>query len=154
MSKKMGRPTLPKGLSKDFQVGVRFNASDDKKIQKAIETSGAQKTKAQWIRDAARLLAEEWAKPDKWTARALHGKSVEFQLLIEPEGLVHGKGTFEAWERGDGMLKVRIKSLDRRKTTPFEKHEVEIHIPPDEVNLIEKAGAKSDCDFVFYPAQE
>ena len=45
----MGRPTLPKGQSKDFQIGVRFNKSEAVAIKKAISKSGL--NNADWARN-------------------------------------------------------------------------------------------------------
>jgi len=49
MKPKMGRPTLPKGQSKDFQIGVRFNKSEAVAIKKAISKSGL--NNADWARN-------------------------------------------------------------------------------------------------------
>lgn len=40
MKKKMGRPKLPKGKAKAFQIGVRFNQQEAVKIKSAIARSG------------------------------------------------------------------------------------------------------------------
>jgi len=48
--KKMGRPMLPKGEAKDFQIGVRFNQDEAKKIKTAIAKAGM--TNADWARSA------------------------------------------------------------------------------------------------------
>jgi predicted DNA binding CopG/RHH family protein len=49
MSKKMGRPKLPKGESKDFQIGVRFTSGESVKIKRAISKTGL--SNADWARN-------------------------------------------------------------------------------------------------------
>ena len=46
----MGRPPLPKGQSKDFQIGVRFTRKEAEKIKKAISATGL--SNANWARNA------------------------------------------------------------------------------------------------------
>jgi hypothetical protein len=48
MTKKMGRPKLPKGQSKDFQIGVRFNRDEAGKIRTVVAKTGL--TNADWAR--------------------------------------------------------------------------------------------------------
>jgi len=50
MKPKMGRPPLPKGQSKDFQIGVRFTRKEAEKIKKAISATGL--SNANWARNA------------------------------------------------------------------------------------------------------
>ena len=50
MKKKMGRPKLPKGEAKAFQIGVRFNSQEAVKIKSAI--AKARMTIANWARNA------------------------------------------------------------------------------------------------------
>jgi len=50
MSAKMGRPRLPKGQAKDFQIGVRFTRKEAEKIKKAISETGL--SNANWARNA------------------------------------------------------------------------------------------------------
>ncbi len=48
MKTKMGRPILPKGEAKDFQIGVRFNRDEAIKVKAAI--SKAKMTNSDWAR--------------------------------------------------------------------------------------------------------
>ena len=48
MKNKMGRPKLPKGEAKAFQIGVRFNSQEAGKIKTAISKTGL--TSADWAR--------------------------------------------------------------------------------------------------------
>jgi hypothetical protein len=153
MTKKMGRPPLPKGLSKDVQIGVRFNPDDDKAISKAIEDSRADQTKAQWLRDAALIIAHEWVQCREWTAKDLHGKYVEFLIASRAEGPIKGVGKFYVWERGDGLLKIIINSLDKKQTRPFLKSRIQIIVPQEAVQLIKRQSPGSKVDFsLFDPA--
>ena len=54
MKPKIGRPKLPKGKAKGFQIGVRFNDGEAKKIKNAISKSGLKN--ADWARNT--LLSE------------------------------------------------------------------------------------------------
>jgi hypothetical protein len=112
MNKKMGRPTLPKGLAKDVQIGVRIHAEDDKKISKAITASGGGETKAQWIRDAARLVAHESVICNDYSVEDLDGKSVWFKIYLKNGMPVEGGGKLMALQRGDGSLKIQIESRE------------------------------------------
>ena len=47
---KMGRPKLPKGEAKDFQIGVRFNREEASKVKAAIAKTGM--GNADWARSA------------------------------------------------------------------------------------------------------
>ncbi len=49
MKKKMGRPVLPKGKAKDFQIGVRFDQDEAKKVKSAISKSKL--TNSDWARN-------------------------------------------------------------------------------------------------------
>jgi len=49
MTKKMGRPKLPKGEAKVFQIGVRFNQGEAGKIKTAVAKTGL--TNADWARN-------------------------------------------------------------------------------------------------------
>ena len=44
----MGRPVLPKGEAKDFQIGVRFKREEAEKIKNAVTKAGM--TNADWAR--------------------------------------------------------------------------------------------------------
>ncbi len=44
----MGRPKLPKGKTKEFQIGVRFNREEAVKIKSAVTKTGL--TSADWAR--------------------------------------------------------------------------------------------------------
>jgi hypothetical protein len=50
MKIKMGRPKLPKGKAKAFQIGVRFNCEEADKIKTAISKTGL--ANAEWARNA------------------------------------------------------------------------------------------------------
>jgi hypothetical protein len=55
MKKKMGRPKLPKGESKDFQIGVRFNREEAEKIKAAVAKT--ELTNANWARSVLLSVA-------------------------------------------------------------------------------------------------
>jgi hypothetical protein len=110
MKTKMGRPKLPKGQSKDVQIGVRFKPDEDSQIEKAIADSGGVQTKAQWVRDAARLMAYDSIICEDYSLEELDGKTVTFKILWEQGGPIEGGGTIMALQRGDGSMKIQIES--------------------------------------------
>jgi hypothetical protein len=111
MSKKMGRPRLPKGQAKGVQIGVRFNPKDDKQIDRRVVESG--QTKADWVRNAA--VAETKVPPvwikSKWTWEDLRDKTVEFRL-IAPRFQVEGMGKFLVRINPAGELAVEICAIE------------------------------------------
>jgi hypothetical protein len=50
MKKKMGRPTLPKGETKDTLIGARFTPDETRDVNAAVKRSG--QVKSDWIRKA------------------------------------------------------------------------------------------------------
>jgi len=52
----MGRPTLPKGEAKAFQIGVRFNTDEAKKIKTAV--AKAKLTNSDWARNVLLSAAD------------------------------------------------------------------------------------------------
>src|SRR5258708_882755 len=91
MRSRIGRPRLPKGESKDVQIGVRFNGEQDRPIDSAAVKAG--QTKAEWVRNAAVEQAKKpcvWFK-SKWTQEELDGKDIEFRLT-KPNVQVTGVG--------------------------------------------------------------
>jgi hypothetical protein len=110
MRKKMGRPRLPKGQGKDIQIGVRFNAKDAQKIDKAIEASGSKQTKADWLRDMAKLIAADGVVCKDFTVEELDRKKVWFKIRMENGEPIEGNGEIMALQRGDGTLKIQIES--------------------------------------------
>jgi hypothetical protein len=56
MSKKMGRPKLPKSEARTIMLSTRVNAVESKAINRAVEASGKDKTV--WIRDAIMAALE------------------------------------------------------------------------------------------------
>ena len=110
MKLKRGRPPLPKGVSKDAQVGARFDADDKRSIEKAIVESGGQQTKSQFVRDAARLVAASsvWCKA--FSVEELDGKTVTFKIRLKDGSYVEGGGKLMALMRGNGSMKIQIES--------------------------------------------
>src|SRR2546422_483321 len=125
MKTKMGRPKLPEGESKRVQIGVRFKQKENQQVEKNADQE--KRDKASWLRQAAIEATKEWVKCDEWTMEDLHGKTVEFAVVLILEGPVKGTGTFEIWKRGDGLFKIRIISFDR-ESTAYKKHEIRIYL--------------------------
>ena len=150
MKTKMGRPTLPKGKAKGAQVGVRFNAKEIKQVEKTAAEE--QQDKAKWLRKVALEATQEWIKCNEWSVEDLHGKTVEFELFTILEGAIKGTGKFDIWKSGEGLVKIRIVTFDR-KSTQYVRHELCIYVPQRGVQFIKRQPAGSKCDFsVIDPA--
>lgn len=52
----MGRPVLPKGEAKNFQIGVRFNRVEAVKVKSAISKS--KQTNSDWARNVLLSAAD------------------------------------------------------------------------------------------------
>ena len=63
MTKKMGRPVLPKDKARTGFVGARLQLAEAHEIQNAISKSG--RTKSEWIRDALLAAARQRASAKK-----------------------------------------------------------------------------------------
>src|SRR5258708_3161961 len=99
MSKKMGRPKLPKGAAKGFQMGIRFDQSDKKLIDAATE--GMAQSKSDWARDMIRLMAAPSSKCH-YSVEELDEKTVVFKIKKKEGGRLYpiiGNGTLLALQR-------------------------------------------------------
>jgi hypothetical protein len=148
MNNKMGRPPLPQRKAKGIQVGLRVSPPVNRIIQQAAEK--AEETKVEWLRNAAVEVAQFWVDGEGWTAADLDGKTVEFELAMPKggilEGLVKGKGKFEAWQNGIGKMKIRI--LVREGMNASGQYSVlRIYLPQEGVKLIKRQPTGSACEF-------
>jgi hypothetical protein len=144
MNKKMGRPPLPKGESKDVQIGVRFNPQDDKEIEREVKKAG--QTKSDWVRNAAICDAQVppiWIK-SKWTFEDLKDKTVEFRL-ISPEWRIKGIGKFLVRINPAGELAVDICAV--KSATPYEVVEMRFYLFQKVADKIERHPDKAIADF-------
>jgi hypothetical protein len=111
MSKKTGRPKLPKGESKEL-FAFRVPTNELKGIERAISNSGMEK--AEWGREAVRIKARPlWIICRKWGQKDLDGKTVEFRLST-PDGqsYAQGIGRFFVLQHRDGMrLAIEIQTF-------------------------------------------
>ena len=110
MKSKIGRPKLPKGEAKDVQIGVRFTPNDSQQIKKVMASAGINQTKAEWIRDAARLVAAASVICDQYSVEELDEKSVRFRIRLLNGCPIEGSGKIMALKRGDGSMKIQIES--------------------------------------------
>jgi hypothetical protein len=149
MKPKMGRPPTPVEKAKTVLLGAKYDPREAKAITEAIAQSGLDKSK--WLREAAIDAAHFWVNGEGWTIEDLHGKTVEFELVLPSGEALRGTGKFDVWQNGEGLLKIRIVTFDR-KSTEYTKHELRIYIPQEGVRLIKRQPSGSTCDFsVFEP---
>lgn len=145
----MGRPTTPAHKAKTVLLGAKYDPREAKAINEAISQSGLDKSK--WLREASIEKTKEWVKCDKWSAKDLQDKTVEFEVITILEGNIRGTGKFDVIERGDGLMKIRMVSFDRA-STEYTKHEIRVYIDQRGVEFIKKQPSGSTCEFsVFDP---
>lgn len=145
MSKKMGRPPLPKGQSKDIQIGVRFKPADHEPISKAAKAAG--KTPAEWIRNAALGLAmrkQEWVDASPWTFEDLSEKTVAFEIKSNSHSEIKGTGVFKVHIRADGKLQITIESRYKHSK---EGVLTEFFVPQSAIKFIRKQPSDCGTDF-------
>ena len=152
MNKKTGRPSVPDSKANSILLGARFSPGEIKKVESAVSAS-PERDKSKWLRTAALEAAHYWVDGQGWTAADLHGKTVEFELFMPPdgplEGPIRGTGTFDVWQNGEGQLKIRIITLDR-KSTQYERHELRVYVPQAGVKLIKRQPAGATCEFSIF----
>ena len=130
----MGRPPLPKGQSKDAQIGVRLKPNEDKEINRISQRAG--QTKAETIRDAAISKIQSppiWVK-SKWKAEELNGNLIEFRL-DSPKRLLGGVGELKVRQNKLGEIAVDIFVTEH--PNPFEGIVTRIWLAQDAVDRIE-----------------
>ncbi len=151
MKTKMGRPKTPTEQAKTVLLGAKYNPGEAGFIESASERD--KKDKSKWIREATIDAAHFWVKGEGWTIDDLHGKTVEFELVLPPHlpvsGPIRGTGTFDVWQNGEGLLKIRIRTFDR-SSTEYTKHELCIYVPAEGVKLIKRQPPGSTCDFSLF----
>jgi hypothetical protein len=106
-NKKMGRPKLPKGETKEAQVAVRFKPDEMIRIEKAATVSGF--TNSQLVRSAtldALSRSPYWYK-SKWRAQDLNDQKIEFKISTN-HGLLAGIGILKVRENAHGEIVVDL----------------------------------------------
>ena len=132
---------MPKGTSKDVQIGVRFKPEDDRQIEKV---TAAGESKAQWVREAARLMAHDGVICD-YTVEELDGKRAMFKIWWEEKRMpIEGTGTILALQRGDGSLKIQIESQNDDEGPDVYYRFL---MPPEAAPWLKKLPEGSKCDF-------
>jgi hypothetical protein len=143
--KKMGRPPLPKGESKDALIGVRFKPEDAEEVSAAAKEVG--KSAGEAIRD--KIVAD--IPPPvtcKWSKQELHGKSVKF-ALYSPEGRkILVSGVFNARDRPNGLKSISIRHVLWFDTNPLPQGKISLY-PIDQkfAEMITKADESEGVDF-------
>jgi hypothetical protein len=150
--KKPGRPNVPEDRAKSVLLGARFSPGEIKKVESAIAGAPGQ-DKSKWLRSAALEAAHYWVDGEGWKIADLHDKTVEFELFMPPdgpvEGPIRGTGKFDVWQNGEGKLKIRIITHDR-KSTEYVRHELCLYVPQEGVKLIKRQAAGTVCDFALF----
>jgi hypothetical protein len=147
MKPKIGRPKTSPEKAKSVLVGAKFSPQELKQIEAAVEQSGEDKSK--WLRKAAIEATKEWIKLDQWSPKELHGKTVEFEVVLILEGPIRGTGTFDVLQRGDGLVKIRIVSYDR-SSTEYTRNEIRVYVPQHGVACIKRQPKGATCDFSLF----
>ena len=142
---------MPAAQAKTVLLGALFSPPEAKKVETVVAKS-TEKDKSKWLRSAVLDAAEFWVDGEGWTIADLHGKTVEFAIVMPPggavEGPIKGTGNFDVWQNGDGKLKIRIISWDK-KSTQHTLHELRIYLPQQAVKLIKRQATGAPCDFLL-----
>jgi hypothetical protein len=144
MSKKIGRPTIPKREAKTEFRGAFFAPDDAKVVDRAIAASGQDKSK--WIREKLLWgIKRENVWSTKWKAKDLDKKTVKFKMMETSNRYIVGGGQFLAIQRGDGSMDVRIFTRDKQEPDPLGYNDVPV--TQRGIDLLEQAPAGSEFDF-------
>jgi hypothetical protein len=144
MNKKTGRPPLPKGTAKKEVFTVKLTGEDLKTIAQDIKDSG--RGKPEWARE--RLLwglQRQNVRSERWRAKELDGKTVKFKMMETPNYCIIGGGKFDAIQRGDGSMDVRITTRNKFEQNPLAYNAVPV--TQRGIDLLEQAPAGSGFDF-------
>lgn len=107
MNKKMGRPPLPKGESKDTQIAVRLQREQSEEFARLA--AKAKQTSAESLRDAVDLQIQNppiWVK-SRWTKEELDEQLIAFRL-VAPTRIAEGVGEMSVRQNPKGEIAVDI----------------------------------------------
>jgi hypothetical protein len=108
MSKKVGRPKVPKKEAKNVYRGAFFAPDELKAIEQARKASGFDKSK--WMRGAINQEAIRppiWMKETKWKGEELDGQYIRFDLK-SPNRELAGVGKLAVRKNPFGQIAVDI----------------------------------------------
>jgi hypothetical protein len=131
---KMGRPPLPKGETKDAQIGVRFKSDEYAKLDSKASSSGF--TAPQLVREAAIQELKRppiWIK-SKWKWQELNEQSIQFELGT-PTGKLTGLGRLMA--RPDNYDRITVDIFCVGPTYANSAPMIRIWLSEDAVNKIQ-----------------
>lgn len=119
MSKKVGRPKVPKSEAKAVLYGARVTPEEASQITKKLSESG--QTASKVIRRAFDdFVTSIWTTP-KWSYEDLNGKTVEFKFAFTEAGKgwdTSGHGNFfvmrNAYSQAKLALEIEIKLREGR----------------------------------------
>lgn len=143
----MGRPKLPKGESKDIQIGVRLNSEEGKKLAEIAEDDGA--TPAEVVRKAAKAHLSNgpiWVKTSL-PVKDMHGKKIRFTLYSSTNDFFEAQGEMMTREKSPDQ-----KSITIRFTFSVSPYVAKITFYPldqDFVDKIQKAPQGDTVDFII-----
>jgi hypothetical protein len=81
----------------------------------------------------------------EWQAKDLNGKTVLFDIMETPVVCLRGKGSFHAIRRGNGMMGVKIETINKEETVPQGFNY--IHLSQRDMPFLKKFPPGSECDF-------
>ena len=144
MKKKMGRPPLPKGETKDAQIAVRFRPAEYDFLSDYASTTGS--TASEVVRTAA--IAEIQSPPiwvkSKWRWDELNDQSIAFDLTTQ-NGRLSGIGRLKA--RPDDYDRLAVDIFSNGPMTNNTASIVRIWLGQDAVDRIEEHPTQAIARF-------
>jgi hypothetical protein len=141
--KRMGRPPLPPGQSKDAQVAIRLNEDEAEELVEAASRNGL--SQAEEARD--RIVGNPphvWVTC-KWTREEMNGKKI--RLCASLDGTLWDvKGELFVREKLDGRKCITVQSGQAQGYGAWKF--VVFRLPQDYVDRMEKSES-SEVDFVI-----
>jgi hypothetical protein len=146
MKKKLGRPPLPKGETKEAQIAVRFKPFEYDILSGFAASTGS--TASDVVRTAA--IAEIQTPPiwvrSKWKWDELNDQSIAFDLTT-PNGRLSGLGRLKA--RPDEYGRIAVDIFSNGPMTNNSAAVVRIWLGPDAVSRIEEHPTQALAKFVL-----
>lgn len=142
----MGRPPLPKGESKDAQIGVRFKPDEFVQLNTLSQASASSNSEAVRIATLSQIQTPPiWVK-SRWKWEELNDQTIDY-YLTESFGVLHGIGRLKARPNPNGLITVDIVACSN--PTAKTAHAVRVWLGEAAVNKIELHPDQTKAKFLL-----